>query len=81
MRHVKGIGFCRDCKIEQTHLVLSPRAEKVFMAMPDVIIYEKELVDTEGAPEYRYYIRGKFDVDDVNVFYLNGFLEALADFM
>lgn len=81
MRHIKGIGFCRVYGNEKTHLTLTQKAEAVYAGTDPLWIYEKELIDTEREcePEYRYYIRGAFEVDDINEFAVNKFLEELAD--
>ena len=77
MRHIKGIGFCKVYGAEKTHLTLSDKAEASYTMTDAMMIYEKEIEREDGEPEYRYYIKGEFELDDMNAFALNKFLEEI----
>lgn len=76
MKQVKGIGLVREYGNEYTHLTLTRRADYVYGNVEPMHIYE--FVDDDDAPEYRYFVRGCADADDLSESDLNDYLEDLG---
>ena len=77
MRYLKNVGIVLQYGSDNTHLILSDKAERVYFNTIPLIIFEFEDSDDPEKPEYWYFIRGFTNMDHLTQGEVNDWLEAM----